>query len=410
VRAPFFLFVMLFTMSGFIFPHGALAQDRDTVRAQARSTAQQLRALGEPKDRCSIGAYFQDGGTIVDVFRDTPLQQGDLITKLHGTDTSSMSTEQIGAVLRETAPDARIPVTIRRGNENLTFEVPCSNSRPAFETVLAGLDQAGRGRWDECVRTFASRTDLSFLGAQMRFSCASLSRSSGNHDIGQLAIDVSRMMINIGRWIPSRRPAVLTQLRALEGTISRSRGAAAFQELVNETRQWEGGENAWERSEPDWTLFRRNAEAALRGRLIDPESAHIEWPHGFLLGSWRPLFGSRVEGYWTCGLINARNRMGGYTGATAFVVVLSPEGDVRHADVGSARDVDLLSNQCARSISLLPPPPQALLTTAPAQQAASGQHSIADELERLVRLRDSGAITQAEFDAAKARLLAESSD
>lgn len=183
------------------------------------------------------------------------------------------------------------------------------------------------------------------------------------------------------------------------------RGGSAFQELVSLTRQWPGDEHAFERSEPDWTLFRRNAEAALIGRLIDPDSARIEWPNGFTLGTWRPLLARRIEGYWTCGLINARNRMGGYTGATSFVVVLSAEGQVLYSEVGTGRDYDLLSSQCARSANLLPPPPRAW-ANAPAAQTSSAPASLADELERLVRLRDSGALSPAEFEAAKARLLA----
>lgn len=140
--------------------------------------------------------------------------------------------------------------------------------------------------------------------------------------------------------------------------------------------------------------------------MIDPESARIEWPNGFLVGSWTPPFSASIEGYWTCGRINARNRMGGYTGSTSFVAVLSPEGQIRYVALGEARDFDFISMQCANSVRLLPPAPPALASaSAPAQGAVASPPSIADELERLVRLRDSGALTATEFDAAKDRLL-----
>jgi hypothetical protein len=159
----------------------------------------------------------------------------------------------------------------------------------------------------------------------------------------------------------------------------------------------------YDASEPDWALFRRNSEAALRARLIDPGSAQINWPYGFLLGSWRPLFSKRIEGYWTCGTVNARNRMGGYTGRTSFVVVLDRNATVLYSDVGEAKDIDVLTSQCNGSAKLLPPPPSALGGVLASPPAANT--SIADEIKKLADLKDSGALTEAEFQAAKTRLL-----
>jgi hypothetical protein len=199
---------------------------------------------------------------------------------------------------------------------------------------------------------------------------------------------------------------VVRQLRNVEGTITQGLGAARFQSLVASTRSWPGGETLFEESGPDWTLFRRNAESALRARLIDPESARIDWTHGFLLGSWKPFMSKRIDGYWTCGLVNARNRMGGYTGSTAFVVVLDPNGYVQYADIGESKDFDVLTASCNNSAKLLPPPPAELLGTASAQAApAAAPVSVADELKKLVELKNSGALSDAEFQAAKQRLL-----
>lgn len=93
-----------------------------------------------------------------------------------------------------------------------------------------------------------------------------------------------------------------------------------------------------EKSGPDWAGFCRNAESALRARLINAESARIDWPHGFLLGSWKPFMSKRMDGYWTCGLVNARNRMGGYLGSRAFVGVLDPKGKISTPTSGSRRN------------------------------------------------------------------------
>jgi len=388
-------------------PVPGLAHHRDAVRTQARTSAQQWRAQGEPKDRCSIGATLYEGGVVVELDGSGPLNEGDRLSSLNGTDVSSMATEQIIGILRTIAADAVIPLVVQRGSEQISLQIQCSNARARSETLLNVLDQAGRGRFDDCVRLLAGRNDLGFFGANMALQCASVSRSPERHNLGELAFQAGQRAIRIARWVPANRQPVLQLLRALEGAISRSRGAAGFQELVQLTRQWPGDEGAWQRSEPDWVLFRRNAEIALRSRLVDPDSARIEWPFGFTLGNWKPLLASRIEGYWTCGQINARNRMGGYTGATSFVVVLSPEGQVRYSEVGTSQNVDILSSQCARSISLLPTAPPALRASSTPQQNAPPAPSLADELERLVRLRDSGAITPAEFDAAKGRLLAQ---
>jgi len=213
------------------------------------------------------------------------------------------------------------------------------------------------------------------------------------------------MAIEDARHAPGLRPDVVTQLRKFEGTITHGLGAERFQALVEETKRWPGGETLFESSAPDWGVFRRNAEGALRSQLIDPESARIQWTHGFMLGSWKPFLGKKVEGYWSCGLINARNRMGGYTGSTAFVVVLDSSGIVKYSELGETGEFDILSAQCSNSAKLLPAAPAELsATVAPGATATTGA-SLADELKKLVELRDSGALTEAEFQAAKQRLL-----
>lgn len=385
------------------FATSAWAQDRNAFRNQSRQTAAQMRALGEPMDRCSFGGLIQQR-RVIEVYGDSPLRVGDTFESFNGTDVSSLSDEQIIALARRVGPDAQISIIVDRAGEAMPLDVRCSNARIVLEPLLAALDQAARGRFEDCIEALAASDDSHSL--TLKLGCASLTRRPEEAGVGDIAYRLAVRSVEIARAIPERRVATITQLRASEAAITSARGAPAFRELVDATRRWPGSENAWDRSEPDWAAFRRTAEVALRQRLIDPESARIEWPNGFLVGSWTPPFSASIEGYWTCGRINARNRMGGYTGSTSFVAVLSPEGQIRYVALGEARDFDFISMQCANSVRLLPPAPPALASaSAPAQGAVASPPSIADELERLVRLRDSGALTATEFDAAKDRLL-----
>jgi hypothetical protein len=152
----------------------------------------------------------------------------------------------------------------------------------------------------------------------------------------------------------------------------------------------------------DFSLFRRNAEAAIKSGLFDPSSAQIEWPYGFTQGTWKPLLRKRISGYLTCGRVNAKNRMGGYVGATAFVVVLDASGNVIFKDIGDGGSYDLVAASCHKSASMFPPPQVELLDRA---APTPSNASLADQLAKLAELKASGALTQEEFDVAKKQLL-----
>jgi PDZ domain len=115
---------------------------------------------------------------------------------------------------------------------------------------------------------------------------------------------------------------------------------------------------------PDWAQFRRLAEAEVRARLFDPDSAKFEWPHGYKKGFYKPFLSARVNGYVTCGLVNSRNRMGGYVGRTYFAVV-EDNGAVAYLEIGGGSGSDMLSNSCANA-ELPPPPADAAGTGGPA--------------------------------------------
>jgi hypothetical protein len=106
---------------------------------------------------------------------------------------------------------------------------------------------------------------------------------------------------------------------------------------------------------PEWEQFRALAEANIRDRLIDPESARIEWLGQYHKGEFKPFLEKRVAGYIGCGTVNARNRMGGYVGRTNFVVV-ADFGRILFAEVGS-KPGGMIAEQCtaAQRAGLLPP-------------------------------------------------------
>lgn len=108
---------------------------------------------------------------------------------------------------------------------------------------------------------------------------------------------------------------------------------------------------------PDWRSFREQGERAIISRLIDPDSAKIQWLGGYHQGGYQPFLERKVYGYVACGLVNARNRMGGYTGDRAFVVVIDHDLLLR-ADIDD-RPNSFVARHCTAALQsgLLPPVP-----------------------------------------------------
>lgn len=188
-----------------------------------------------------------------------------------------------------------------------------------------------------------------------------------------------------------------------------STATAAFAETQNglpstklENTQIENRENNKETNVIlDYSMFRSNAEQAIRSGLVDPSSAQFEWPHGFTYGTWKPFLKKRVTGYLTCGRVNARNRMGGYVGSNAFVVVLDASGRVIFQDLGDGSAYDLVRASCQKSAAMFPAPQPALRNVS----ASPISNSIADQLSKLAELKASGVLSEDEFETAKRRIL-----
>jgi len=90
----------------------------------------------------------------------------------------------------------------------------------------------------------------------------------------------------------------------------------------------------------DWIA--NQIEPAISAELIDPDSAHFEWPYDFT---------RRENGWVTCGYVNSRNRMGGYAGKAAVLVVFSP-GRTPYFNIAEENSRwDGVTGMCAKWIS-----------------------------------------------------------
>lgn len=75
-------------------PGAASAQDKDQVRAQAKAGAAQLRAAGEPKDRCATGAEVQAENVVTRTYGNSAFALGDEVLAINGTDVAGKTPDQ----------------------------------------------------------------------------------------------------------------------------------------------------------------------------------------------------------------------------------------------------------------------------------------------------------------------------
>lgn len=101
--------------------------------------------------------------------------------------------------------------------------------------------------------------------------------------------------------------------------------------------------------------FQRLATPVLLSGFFDPSAAQITWDRGLASGYWKPIFSKKIPGWFTCGLVNGKNRFGGYVGAVRFVAVYN-QGRIVYTDVGQSGSFDLVGMGCQKAISdgLLP--------------------------------------------------------
>lgn len=100
---------------------------------------------------------------------------------------------------------------------------------------------------------------------------------------------------------------------------------------------------------PDFEAARAATEAAIKSTMFDPDSAQFQWDYGFTGGYWKPVLQGKKWGWWTCGRVNGRNRLGGYVGFQAFAVVMR-NGQIVHYQVGDGSKYDFTEIQCANAL------------------------------------------------------------
>jgi hypothetical protein len=90
-------------------------------------------------------------------------------------------------------------------------------------------------------------------------------------------------------------------------------------------------------------------ETYVKQRLVDPESARFDWPYNFVADSLKSAFGKRRTGYWTCGYVNARNRMGGYSGRSLLFIMVR-DGQVIDYDLDPGDGLSIAGATCGDAI------------------------------------------------------------
>lgn len=379
-------------------PNPAYASPQGDLKDAARKAADEMRAAGAPQNRCHLGANFGEGHIIRS---HGDLQVGDKLLYVNNHDVAASTDEQMITVLKQISPDAVIPVRVERDGQQLDLNISCENAANYHEPVLEALDYAGRKKVDDCVETLRPIAERDIQAAALRLSCATVSNNSERYDLRAFAAPVMENSINFARFKPDQRRAVVDTLRGNMAMLRRS----DYDRFVAMTTEWPGDETLFEDTTPNWNRFKANAERAMLSSFFDPGSAIVEWPYGFTYGSWKPVLQGRIEGYWTCGRVNGKNRMGGYVGSRYFVVVLGHNAEVKFHQVGDGGDYDFVAGQCQNSVRHLPPASEQFVENSPSPSPSNGPTSMADELKKLADLKASGALTEEEYQAAKAKVL-----
>lgn len=80
-------------------------------------------------------------------------------------------------------------------------------------------------------------------------------------------------------------------------------------------------------------------EKFIKSGLLDPYSAHIDWPFTFVAFTDKLPLMKRVTGYATCVTVNAKNAYGGYVGEMTYRIVIHDDKVVDYMPVSNLRFV-----------------------------------------------------------------------
>lgn len=375
------------------------ASPKNNLKKYSQKTAKEMRENGAPNNVCFLNIATVNGHI---ANAHGKFKYGDDVLYINNHDTSNISDNEIGQIVKRIPPEALVPVRVVRDGEQIDFNVQCENKAYYENIMLKSLDFASKGRFNECVAELDPIALEYSDGFQLMYRCASVSTNAHKYDIPKYLANMIEQLIMYSNYKEDWRPRVMQDLRGSQNTLKPD----DYNRLVHMTKAWSGDEVLFEETQPDWNRFRVNAESAVLSGFFDPSSAVFEWPYGFTYGSWKPVLRGRIEGYWTCGKINAKNRMGGYVGSRYFVVVLDRNAQVLYNEVGAGgRSGDLVSLQCQNSIKNLPPASTQFVEIKSKSNTNSTRPSMADELSKLAGLKANGSLTEEEYRAAKMKVL-----
>ena len=394
------LFLSVAIFAGLLFTSSvAMAGPDEDLRDASLSKAARLRSEGWPKERCYAGLRFynstvtEGNGVII---------AGDKLISIDSNNVENATAQQVADTFGSIPPNSKIVIQVNRGGLITSLDLVCGNLADIQRAYLQGLDFAAKKKWTECIDALAGRpNDPEFLN--LRASCARVSRKFSAYPVQQWMDQAMRSDIEMGAYAPPARRDLA--LRLLKSRIEIS--PAAYDSLVENVRAWDNGKT-WDQVQPNYLSLRRSVERGVKARLIDPQSAIIEMPYDFIYGSWTPAFsGTHFEGFMTCGTVNAKNRMGGYTGATYFISVVDDAGMEKYTGMDDTTSAYFrpVEKSCSELIKKLKYIGSDDGIQSPTDTRQPPTLSISQELENLARLHDSGALTDQEYAAAKARIL-----
>lgn len=124
---------------------------------------------------------------------------------------------------------------------------------------------------------------------------------------------------------------------------------------------------------PTDARFYELVEEKITSRLADPEAARIKWDRQVAPQSFKPVIGAKVVGWWTCGLMNAKNHMGGYVGYRRFIAFVRDD-KVIYTNTSESPD-DFADRACSAAIQSgeLPPLEAPMRTGAAPPDIANGE-------------------------------------
>jgi Short C-terminal domain len=380
------------------FAAPAQASPKSELKDQAKKTLLDMRAAGAPQNRCSLGTNLGEGYVLKTYGK---FISGDQLLYLNNLDVSVSKDDGIINILNSITPDATIPVRVKRDGQQLDLDIKCENLGDRQTVLLNALEHAINKNPDNCVLALAPIAERDVQAAALSLQCKEASDNSAKHNIAGNLIAVLEYTIAHARYKPDLRREAVQKLRGSQAYLT----ADSYKNLINMTKSWLGDETLFQNTTPDWNVLRTNAQASMLSSFFDPSSAKVEWPYGFTYGAWKPAFRGRIEGYWTCGMVNGKNRMGGYVGSRFFVVVMHQNAETLFSEVGNGETLDFVESACRKSLNMLPPA-SAQFTDPSAKHADNNpKPSIADELTKLADLKKSGALTEEEYQRAKSKIL-----